>query len=197
VAFGLHRKNLLQLAKKLLQNRYKEFFVPFPSSETPGWLQSELAKRGVRITRQRRAILSVIDVADHHLDAAQILRWARRIEPSVDRVTVYRTLGLLKKNGLIDELDLMHVTGEAHYYERHTSRDHLHVTCVRCGKVQEFESSYLKMIREQVESNCSFQIEVARLEIGGYCEACRTTKRASGEANSPAMPQLHQPEDSM
>lgn len=146
--------------------------VPFPSSETPGRLQAELASRGVRLTRQRRAILQVIETADHHLDAAQILRWAQKLEPSVDRVTVYRTLTLLKKNGLVDELDLMHVGGEGHYYERVTGRSHLHITCLRCAKVLEFESPYLQMIRDQVESACSFKIEVARLEIGGYCPDC-------------------------
>jgi Fur family ferric uptake transcriptional regulator len=146
--------------------------MPLPATEAPERLQNELSSRGVRMTRQRKAILQVIETADHHLDAAQILRWARRIEPTVDRVTVYRTLSLLKKNGMIDELDLMHVTGEAHYYERHTNRDHMHVTCLGCGKVIEFESPYLEMIRKQVECDCCFRIEVSRLEIGGYCAGC-------------------------
>jgi Fur family transcriptional regulator, ferric uptake regulator len=161
-------------AQILLQEREKT--VPFPSTETPGRLQAELGSRGIRLTRQRRAILQVIETADHHLDAAQILRWAQKIEPSVDRVTVYRTLSLLKKNGLVDELDLMHVGGEGHYYERVTGRDHLHITCLRCGKVLEFESPYLEKIRKEVEAACSFDIAVARLEIGGYCQGCPRAK---------------------
>jgi Fur family ferric uptake transcriptional regulator len=158
--------------------------MPFPSSETPGRLQAELSARGVRMTRQRRAILEVIETADHHLDAAQIQRWAQRTEPTVDRVTVYRTLGLLKKHGLIDELDLMHVTGEGHYYERVTSRGHLHVTCLGCGRVQEFETAYLNTIRQQVECSLCFKIEVTRLEIGGYCTAC-CAKRGMAQATQP------------
>lgn len=157
--------------------------MPFPSSETPGRLQAELSARGVRITRQRRAILKVIETADHHLDAAQILRWAQRTEPSVDRVTVYRTLSLLKKNGLVDELDLMHVGGEGHYYERVTGRDHLHITCLRCARVLEFESPYLQMIRQQVAGDSSFTIEVARLEIGGYCPDCQDKKTSAEPSN--------------
>ncbi len=146
--------------------------MPFPKTEAPGRLQAELGTRGIRLTRQRRAILQVIETADHHLDAAQILRWARKIEQSVDRVTVYRTLALLKKNGLVDELDLMHVSGEGHYYERVTGRGHLHITCLRCAKVMEFETPHLQKIRHQVETAYSFKIEVARLEIGGYCQEC-------------------------
>lgn len=160
--------------------------MPFPSSETPGGLQAQLSARGVRMTRQRRAILQIMETADHHLDAAQILRWAKRVEPSVDRVTVYRTLSLLKKNGLIDELDLMHVRGEAHYYERVSGRNHLHVTCLRCGKVLEFETPFLQSIRQQVESSCCFQVEVVRLEIGGQCPDCRRARGNGADAEADA-----------
>ncbi len=59
----------------------------------PGRLQAHFAERGIRMTQQRRAILSVIETATKHLDAAQILRKAQKIDPSVDRSTVYRTLG--------------------------------------------------------------------------------------------------------
>jgi Fur family ferric uptake transcriptional regulator len=79
--------------------------MPLPQTETPGRLQVELMSRGLRMTRQRRTILSVVETAKQHLDAAQILRHARRMDPKIDRVTVYRTLNLLKRHGLIDELD--------------------------------------------------------------------------------------------
>jgi len=90
--------------------------MPFPQTEIPGRLQGLLAERGIRMTNQRRAILSVIETAHKHLDATQILRKAQKMDASIDRATVYRTLGLLKRQGLIDELDLMHLNGEGHYY---------------------------------------------------------------------------------
>src|SRR5271167_5180020 len=111
--------------------------MPFPQTETPGRLQAELMSRGLRMTRQRRTILSVVETAKQHLDASQILRHARRLDPQINRVTVYRTLGLLKRHGLVDELDLMHFKGDGHFYERRPQRDHMHMTCLRCGKVQE------------------------------------------------------------
>jgi Fur family ferric uptake transcriptional regulator len=107
--------------------------MPLPQTETPGRLQAELMSRGLRMTRQRRIILSVVETATQHLDAAQILRRARKLDPDLDRVTVYRTLKLLKRHGLVDELDLMHLEGEKHYYERRPPRDPLHMACLRCG----------------------------------------------------------------
>ena len=147
--------------------------MPFPQTEIPGRLQKQLAGRGIRMTAQRRAILSVIEMATKHLDASQILRKARRVDATVDRSTVYRTLDLLKRQGLIDELDLMHIKGEGHYYERRLDRDHIHMACLRCGKITEFASKTFDSLKKQLERDCHFHIVVSRLEVGGYSSGCR------------------------
>lgn len=147
--------------------------MPFPQTEIPGRLQAELAARGIRMTEQRRAILSVIETAKKHLDATQILRKAQRLNASVDRSTVYRTLELLKRHRMVDELDLMHMDGDGHYYERKLARDHIHMACLRCGKITEFVSEIFDSLKQQLERDCHFSIVVARLEVGGYCSQCR------------------------
>lgn len=149
--------------------------MPIPHTEAPGHLQAALASRGLRLTHQRRTILSIVETAKQHLDAAQILRHARKIDPGIDRVTVYRTLKLLKRYGLVDELDLMHMQGEKHFYERRPQRDHIHMACLRCGKIAEFESDLFERLKGQIQRECQFHILVSRLEIGGYCAACRST----------------------
>jgi len=126
------------------------------------------------MTRQRRTILSVVETAQQHLDASQLLRRARKIDPGIDRVTVYRTLKLLKRHGLIDELDLMHLQGEKHFYERRPQRDHLHMACLHCGKILEFESDLFDRLKGQIQRECQFHILVTRMEIGGYCSRCRS-----------------------
>ena len=143
------------------------------ADEPIGRLERELENRGIRLTRQRRVILQVIEGAQRHLDAATILRRAQKIDAGVHRVTVYRTLDLLKRHGLIDELDLLHIRGEGHYYESHGPRDHIHIACLRCGKVREFESHLFERLKRQIERDCGIKIQVTRTEIGGYCEACR------------------------
>ena len=148
--------------------------MPLPETEQPGRLQAELMSRGLRLTRQRRTILSVVETAQQHLDASQLLRKARKIDPGIDRVTVYRTLKMLKGYGLIDELDLMHLQGEKHFYERRPQRDHLHMACLRCGKILEFESDLFDRLKGQIQRECQFHILVTRMEIGGYCSRCRS-----------------------
>src|SRR5437879_8207516 len=141
--------------------------MPLPQTEMPGRLQAYCAERGIRMSRQRRAILRVMEIANKHLDAAQILRKAQKLDASVDRSTVYRTLQLMKRQGLIDELDLMHIHGEGHYYERKLTRDHIHMACLRCGKIAEFVSDVFDKLKQQVEQDCRFTELVSRLEIGG------------------------------
>jgi Fe2+ or Zn2+ uptake regulation protein len=97
--------------------------------------------------------------------ASKILRKAQKIDASVDRSTVYRTLQLLKRQGLIDELDLMHIDGDGHYYERKQDRDHIHMACLRCGKIAELVSDSFEKLKQQVEKDCRFRVLVSRSEI--------------------------------
>jgi Fur family ferric uptake transcriptional regulator len=142
------------------------------TAETTGRLQQALGKRGIRLTRQRRVILQVMDDAEQHLDVDQILERAQKMDAGVALVTVYRTIELLKKHGLIDELDLLHLRGDRHYYETHGPRDHIHVACLRCGKVREFESRLYEQLKQQIARDFHMKVTVSRTEVGGYCEEC-------------------------
>jgi Fur family transcriptional regulator, ferric uptake regulator len=138
-----------------------------------GRLRLALEGRGIRLTRQRRVLLEVIDEAEQHLSADAILERAQKIDPNIHRVTVYRTLEMLKRMGLLDELDLLHIRGHQHYYENHGERDHIHVACLRCGKVREVESDLYEQMKRQIERDTGVKITITRTEIGGYCADCR------------------------
>ena len=135
-----------------------------------------LRQRGVRLTRQRQILLELIDGSGKHLDAEQLYRMAKERDPKLNRVTVYRTLKMLKKGGLVDELDLMHYGGDQHYYETKLKQEHAHIICLRCGKVEEFFGEPLQKLRRQVEDHFGFQILIARTEIGGYCSHCKALR---------------------
>ncbi len=136
-------------------------------------LRTELARRGIRLTRQRRLLLETIQNASRHLDAETLWRQARAGDASLNLATVYRTLGMLKKLGLVDELDLMHLEGEKHFYEVSRARAHLHLACFRCGRIEEYQTEAFERLRQQVEQACGFTIQTGRLEFGGLCRHCR------------------------
>ena len=138
--------------------------------------RDSLKKRGIRLTRQRQLLLDLLDKSGQHLDAEALYQMAHEKDPKLNRVTVYRTLKLLKEGGLVDELDLMHYTGDQHYYETRTKQEHAHIICLRCGKVEEFYGDPLHKLRRQVESMFGFQILIARTEVGGYCAHCQVLR---------------------
>ncbi len=93
-------------------------------------IRGSLREKGVRLTRQRQILLALIDESGQHLDAEKLFQMAKEKDPKLNRVTVYRTLKLLKEGGLVDELDLMHYGGDQHYYETRTKQEHAHVICL-------------------------------------------------------------------
>jgi len=139
-------------------------------------IQDSLRERGVRLTRQRRLLLDLIDNSGLHLDAESLFQMAKEKDPKLNRVTVYRTLKLLKEGGLVDELDLAHFDGEKHYYETRLKQEHAHIICLRCGRVEEFFGEQLQAVRGQVQSQFGFEIAFARTEIGGYCSHCQVLR---------------------
>ena len=138
--------------------------------------RSTLSDRGVRLTRQRKILLDLIDKTGEHLDAESLYQLAKEKDPKLNRVTVYRTLKLLKEGGMVDELDLMHQAGEQHFYETRRKQEHAHVICLSCGKVEEFFGEPLQRLRKQIETHFGFQIVLARTEVGGYCSHCQSLR---------------------
>ena len=136
-------------------------------------LGGSLQSHGVRMTRQRKLLFDLIDRSRDHLNVEALFQLAKQQDPKINRVTVYRTLKLLKQEGLVDELDLLHHQGDQHYYETRLKREHAHVVCLRCGRVEEFFGEALKRLKQQIESHFGFQIVVARTEVGGYCANCQ------------------------
>src|SRR5436853_3678229 len=144
-------------------------------------IRGSLRDKGVRLTRQRQILLELIDQSGQHLDAEKLFQMAQEKDPKLNRVTVYRTLKLLKEGGLVDELDLMHYGGDQHYYETRTKQEHAHVICLRCGKVEEFFGEPLQRLRRQNEAHFGFHILLARTEVGGYCAHCQSLRVAEVE----------------
>jgi Fur family transcriptional regulator, ferric uptake regulator len=157
-------------------------------------MRQSLTQKGVRLTRQRQILLDLIDQSGKHLDAESLYHLAKEQDPRINRVTVYRTLKMLKAAGCVDELDLMHFNGEQHYYETRMKQEHAHVVCLRCGRVEEFFGEPLQRLRRQVEANFGFQILVARTEIGGYCSACQAMRAQEMTITEPKRPaRRHRP----
>ncbi len=130
----------------------------------------ELSAVGMRMTSQRALLLKLIEQGEGHLDADELYRRARQKQPRLSLSTVYRTLGLLKKLGLIEEL---HFDENHHHYEMKPSAEHHHLICLGCGRVIEFQYPLSRYIKKNVTGAKDFEIIDAELRLTGYCQQCR------------------------
>jgi len=127
-----------------------------------------LNSAGLRMTRQRALILEII--RHGHLDADEVYRQAREKQPRFSLSTVYRTLRVLKEQGLVDELHL----GEAHHhYEVKPSAEHHHLVCLGCGKIVEFECKLSQKMRQDLARKQGFEVTGVEINMTGYCSKCR------------------------
>jgi Fur family ferric uptake transcriptional regulator len=147
-------------------------------------LLDELRAKGIRLTAQRRAVVEVIQEASEHLDAAELLERARAKGAKVDRATVYRTVEMLKRHRLIDELNLMQ-PGEKHFYEARTRGDHAHLTCLQCGCVLECATPLLDWLKLELATRTGFELRMTRLEVGGLCAQCQKAAMRQETAAAP------------
>ena len=82
--------------------------------------------------------------------------------------TVYYTLNMLKKEGLIKEIEFNEMENR---YESNIE-DHLDLICKGCGKIQDFTSRF-PIPAKSVERNTGFRAQTMRFEYYGYYMACK------------------------
>jgi Fur family ferric uptake transcriptional regulator len=90
--------------------------------------------------------------------------------PNIGLVTIYRTLDILAKLGLICEL---HAGGSCRSYTTGASEHHHHLICTNCGKVVDFSGYDLSQLEQRLSLETGFDIEDHLLEFVGLCQACQ------------------------
>ncbi len=128
-----------------------------------------LAKKNLRITAQRQAIVDAAFSTDQHFTADQLLEWSHERDRSVSRATVYRTLPLLAESGLVREIDF----GKDHkFYDPNYAEhpNHHHIICQDCERIVEFESDKIAKLENEISQQLGFAVKSQRLQITGTCE---------------------------
>ena len=121
------------------------------------------------MTQQRDVLLDVIEHAGEHLDADGLYQLARKRDNRISLSTVYRTLALLKRHDLVDEL---HLSEEHHHYEAKTAEQHYHFVCTSCGDVKEFGGDAADRLRDELKREHDFSVTLMQLDISGLCARC-------------------------
>ena len=134
-------------------------------------IEKILRKYGYKITPQRRTILDAIIDINEHLTPVAIYDRVSREYPGIGLVTIYRTIEILTRLGLICE---MHAGGNCRsYLMRRPSEHHHHLICSDCGKVVDFTDCDLGELERRLSREADFKINGHLLEFVGQCRNCR------------------------
>ncbi|WP_411958112.1 Fur family transcriptional regulator [Paracoccus homiensis] len=125
-------------------------------------LENALREAGVRVTRQRAALLRIIAASEDHPDAAELHRRAETAGAGVSLATVYRTLTTLQARGVIEKLEFQDQPARWEAADQH---HHDHMIDVETGEVMEFTNDRIERLQAEIAAEMGYDIVHHRLEL--------------------------------
>lgn len=127
-------------------------------------LERLCAKKGLKMTDQRRVIARVLSDSDDHPDVEQVYRRASKVDARISIATVYRTVKLFEEANILDRHDF----GDGRSrYEEVPQEHHDHLIDVNSGEVIEFSNEEIERLQHEVAASLGFRLVGHRLELFG------------------------------
>ncbi|WII73775.1 Fur family transcriptional regulator [Bdellovibrio sp. 22V] len=124
----------------------------------------------LKVTTQRMAILKSLHEGRRHVTAQELYEKLNKDHPDIGFATVYRFLRTLTEGAFVTEVRM---GGLPARYELTPKGHHDHLTCVKCGKICEFENKAIESLQEKVANQFGFKLTHHILELYGVCPACQ------------------------
>jgi len=131
--------------------------------------KGHLAKQGLRVTNQRLAIFDAAIEAKEHFTAEDLLEYARKIDHTVSRATVYRTLPILTESRLVREIDIGK-DYKFYYPAREAQPEQVQVICKDCDRIFEIDAPFLGWYGESAAKKLGLTVESQRLQVTATCD---------------------------
>lgn len=137
-------------------------------------LKEQLKSEGYKLTPQRRAVLDIIISNEgKHLSTEEIYDEVKDGCPEIGLATVYRTLQLLEKMGVVCRMNFDDGCNRYELVHRDEDHQHHHLICVTCGSVEEVEDDLLENLENKIEEKYDFKITNHSVKFFGYCNKCK------------------------
>lgn len=121
------------------------------------------------MTPQRHAVLAAVRDSVRHPTADEIHQAVTERSPGIGVATVYRTLDLFVRHGVITELRLGDEAVAR--YDGNVER-HDHVICSSCGRVADVEVALPQELIASAAEQAGATVEHYDLQFRGTCERC-------------------------
>jgi Fur family peroxide stress response transcriptional regulator len=134
-----------------------------------------LRQAGRRITEQRRLICDYLAATSSHPSPYRVYADLSAQHPEISRATVYNTLKVLQELGAIVKIE---VGGDHTHYDTDTA-PHINLICLRCHAVQDVPApDALADVQAEMDDGQGFHALAVRMDLLGFCAACRARKKA-------------------
>ena len=133
-----------------------------------------LRAKGLRMTPQRRAIVTEIMGAEGHISPTVVSKRVRERIPGVNPSTIYRTLDLLEELGVLAHAHLE--TGPE--YHRQAESQHVHLTCSGCGADDSLTLAEAQRLKGLIAKHHAFSPDLTHFAISGLCADCQRRTRS-------------------
>src|SRR4051812_11457030 len=139
------------------------------------WMLRRLAEAGERMTGPRETIVRELVTLTGVINPEAL---AYELHPQgVGRATVYRTLDLLERHGMLTRV---HVEG-CHGYTLCDEGHHHHLLCSACNSVVPVDATGIEAEILRLADKLKFRVDTHTLEFAGLCEACQTRANTQAE----------------
>ena len=127
-------------------------------------------KKNYHKTAQRTAILEYLKNNRHHPNVIDIYNNVSKKLSTISMTTVYNTIDILKKEGLIHELAVRNHEGRR--FDSNLA-PHDHLICSICGKVVDIEVNIDHSLLLNEKQKNGFDIRETRIKFYGICPNCK------------------------
>ena len=129
------------------------------------------ARKGLKNTSHRSAILDILKQADTPLTAEEIFLILKSSDASTCLSTVYRTFDLFVAKDLVIKSNIFD-DGKARYELNDMKHQH-RVACLNCHKTIVIEDCPFEEFERELKKKTGFDVVQHKLELYGYCQDCR------------------------
>ena len=136
-------------------------------------LKNRLRRQSRKITGPRAAILDILRKHPHPLTNREILFEMRKGRGPCDLATVYRSMHLLEKMGMVKRFDFGDGARRFELVGENDDGHHHHLVCTKCSEVVEIDECFPRKIEKQIATKNRFKGVTHKLEFFGICPECQ------------------------
>lgn len=143
-----------------------------------------LRNAGYKLTTPRLTILEILEKHGGHLTSSELLKLVEERDTTIGRASVFRTLDLMIKLGIIWTTVQ---GGSTVHYMLMPGGHHHHIICTNCHKLIEFEDCRLEPLIRAMQDKYGVRVDGHLLELYGLCSDCRNAQ--ARELSAATIPQ--------